>query len=127
MSRENVQVVEAIYAEWAERRLGREYMAEDIRYVNPPYALESGTREGADAFNNVFDVYSEIRFDIDRLLEAGDEKVVMVGTMRGVARATGLEMTRPHSQVWTIRDGKAVAMQWFHEEADALEAAGLQD
>jgi ketosteroid isomerase-like protein len=127
MSQENVEIVEAIYAEWAERRLGREFMAEDIRYVNPPYALEGGTREGADSFNNVFEVYSELRFEIDRLIDAGKEKVVMVGTMEGVARQTGLEMTRPHSQVWTIRDGKAISMQWFHAESEALEAAGLSE
>lgn len=127
MSRRNVEIVEAIHAEWAEGRLGRELMADDIRYVNPPDALEPGTREGADSFNNVFEVYSDLRFEIDRLIDAGDERVVMVGTMEGVARLTGLEMTRSHSQVWTIRDGKAVSMQWFHTEAEALDAAGLPE
>ena len=125
MSKENVEIVEAIYEEWANRRLGEGLMAEDIRYVNPPDALEPGTRRGAESFNNIFEVYSDIRFEIDRLIDAGDDKVVMVGTMRGVARATGLEMTRPNSQVWTIEGGKAISMQWFHTEAEALEAAGL--
>ena len=125
MSRENVEIVAAIHSEWANRRLGRELMTDDVRYVNPPDALEPGTREGAESFNGVFDVYSEVRFDIDRIVDAGD-KVVVVSTMHGVARQTGIEMTRPHSQVWTIRDGKATSMQWFHTEAEALEAAGLR-
>jgi len=125
MSRENVEVVEAIYEEWANRRLGKEFMAPDVRYINPPDALEAGTRRGAESFNKIFGVYSEIRFEIDRLIDAGDDKVVMVGTMRGVARATGIEMTRPNSHVWTIQGGKAISMQWFHTEPEALEAAGL--
>jgi SnoaL-like domain len=125
MAREDVEVVEAIHAEWAEGRLGREHMADGIRYVNPPDALEPGTREGADSFNSVFDVYSELRFDIERLVDAGGGRVVMVGQMEGVARVTGIELIRPHSQVWTVRDGKAVSMQWFHTEAEALDAAGI--
>jgi ketosteroid isomerase-like protein len=127
MSQENVRVVEAIYDAWANRRLGEEFMADDIRYVNPPDALEPGIREGSESFNNVFEVYSHIRFEIDRILAAGSEQVVMVGTMRGRARLTGLEMTRPNSHVWTIRDGKAVSMQWFHTASEALEAAGLRE
>ena len=127
MSQENVEVVRAIHEEWANRRLGKQFMAEDIRYVNPPDALEPGTRHGAESFNNLFKVYSDISFEIDRLIDAGGDRVVVVGKMQGVARLTGLEMTRPSSQVWTIRGGKAISMQWFHTEAEALEAAGLSE
>jgi ketosteroid isomerase-like protein len=125
MSEENVAVVAAIYRAWANRELGREFMAEDIRFVNPPDALEPGTREGANAFTNIFEVYSDVRFDIDRLIDAGDDQVVMTGTMHARARLTGLEMTRSNAQVWTVRDGKATSMRWFHTAAEALEAAGL--
>ncbi len=127
MSHENLEVVEAIYEAWSNRQLGEEFMADDIRYVNPPDALEPGTRQGAESFNNIFEVYSDIRFEIDRLVDAGDDKVVMVGTMWGRARLTALEMTRPNSHVWTLRGGKAVSMQWFHKGAEALKAAGLSE
>jgi len=127
MSQENIELVKAIYAAWAERRRGDEFMAADIRYINPPYALEQGTHEGSKSFNRIFEVYSQIRFEIDRLIEAGEDRVVMAGTMHGTARRSALEMTRPHAQVWTIRDGKATSMQWFHSEAEALEAAGLPE
>jgi hypothetical protein len=50
MSQENVEIVRAIYDEWADGHLGRRYMAEDIEYVNPPNAVEPGTRVGADSF-----------------------------------------------------------------------------
>ena len=126
MSQENVETVQAIYDAWSAGKLGRAYMADDIEYVNPPDALESGTLSGADSFNNVFAVYDKVQIEIEKLLDAGD-KVVMVGEMRGKARATGIEMKRPHSQVWTLAEGKAIRMAWFHREKEALEAAGLSE
>ena len=30
-------------------------------------------------------------------------------------------------QLWTLRDGKVVRLQWFHDRAEALEAAGLSE
>ena len=74
MSRENVEVVEAIYGEWANRRLGKVFMAPDVRYMNPPDALEPGTRRGAESFNKIFGVYSEIRFEIDRLIDGAQAR-----------------------------------------------------
>ena len=31
------------------------------------------------------------------------------------------------SALWTLRDGRVVRYAWFHEPADALEAAGVQE
>ena len=125
MSEENLEVVRAIYDAWANGQLGRRYMSKDVEYVNPPQALELGTRTGAASFNNVFEVYEQIAIDIDELIDAGN-KVVMVGRMRGRARATGIELDRPHSQVWTLEGGRATRMEWFHDAAEAREAAGLR-
>jgi len=47
--------------------------------------------------------------------------------MRGHGRASAVEVERRHDSVWTIRDGKAVRFQWFHEPDEALKAAGLRD
>jgi ketosteroid isomerase-like protein len=124
VSQENVEIVRAIHEEWRNGHLGRRYMVDDIEYVNPPNAVEPGTRIGADSFENVFSVYETVRFEIDRLID-GRDKVVMIGKMTGRARATGIEMERAHSQVWTLRHGKATRMEWFHDEREALEAAGL--
>lgn len=126
MSEENLEVIRAIYAAWDSGHLGRRYMAPEVEYVNPPDALEGGTLAGADSFNSVFEVYSDVEIEVDELIPAG-EKVVMLGSMRGRARATGLQMRRPHMQVWTLRDGKAARMQWFHTAGEALRAAGLPE
>jgi ketosteroid isomerase-like protein len=63
--------------------------------------------------------------DAERFIDAGD-RVVVIATMRGRGGASGVAVERRHGSVWTIRDGKAVRFQWFHEPDNALEAVGLR-
>ena len=44
MSEENVELVRRIYDTWGRREPAYELVAEDVEYVNPPYAVEPGTQ-----------------------------------------------------------------------------------
>jgi ketosteroid isomerase-like protein len=131
MSRENVERFHRIYEAWyARRKLGPDVLADDVEWVNPPDAVEPGTRQGPDSFNeaikSVFDAWGEVRFETERVIEHGDD-VVALGAVRGRGRGTGIEGARPHGEIWTFREGKVVRMRWFHSCAEALEAAGLSE
>jgi ketosteroid isomerase-like protein len=132
MSRENVEVVRRIYANWApgSSPAKSNLLHPDIEWVNPSYALEPGTRAGIEAFTSITegldDTITAFRMDIERLIDAGD-RVVAIATMRGKGSASGVEVERRHSAIWTIRDGKAVRFQWFYQPEEALEAAGLAE
>jgi hypothetical protein len=47
--------------------------------------------------------------------------------MRGHGSASRVEVGPRHGSVWTIRDGKAVRFQWFHEPDEALKAVDLRE
>jgi ketosteroid isomerase-like protein len=131
MSEENVERFHHIYEEWyARHRLGPDLVEEDVEWVNPPDAVETGTRRGADSFNeaikSVFDAWEEVRFETERIISSGDE-VVALGQVRGRGRGAGIEVARPHGEIWTFRDGRAIRMRWFHSHAETLEAAGLSE
>jgi len=131
MSQENVARFHRIYEEWyARRKLGLDVLAEDVEWVNPHDAVEPGIRVGADSFNeaikSVFDAWEEVRFETERVIDGGDE-VVALGEVRGRGRAAGIEVARPHGQIWTFRDGGVVRMRWFHSHSETLEAAGLRE
>ena len=49
------------------------------------------------------------------------------GAVPGRGRGSGVEVEGRESALWTLRDGKVVRYAWFHEPADALEAAGLSE
>ena len=46
MAEENVELVRRIYDAWQRDESARTYIAEDVEYVNPGYAVEPGTRYG---------------------------------------------------------------------------------
>ena len=62
MSHESVQVVRSIYT-LGEGTSARGYMHAEIEHVNPPDAVETGTRQGADSFARIRDVYDEVRIE----------------------------------------------------------------
>ena len=132
MSQENVEVVRRIYASWAPGSSLAEsgLLHADIEWVNPPYALEPGTRRGIDAFTSITDElddrFEDFRIEVERLIGVGD-RVVVIATMRGRGAGSGVEVENRHGSVWTVRDGKAVRYQWFQEPEEALEAAVLRE
>ena len=107
------------------RTLRRELLADDAEWVNPGDAVESGRRRGAEAFlqaiASVFEGWDESVFDLERVIESGDD-VIALGELRTRSR-TGLEVTEPHGEIWTFRDGKVSRMQWFRTHAETVAAA----
>jgi ketosteroid isomerase-like protein len=105
-------------------------LAEDVEWVNPHDAVEPGIRQGAASFNetikSVFDAWEEVRFETERVIDSGDE-VVALGQVRARGRAAGIEVARPHGQIWTFRDDRVIRMRWFHSHSKTLEAAGLRE
>ncbi|MEA2332519.1 MAG: uncharacterized protein QOH58_2657 [Thermoleophilaceae bacterium] len=123
MSQENVEIVRAIYQAWTENTSPRDLIAADMEYVNPPYAVESGTSSDRRTLAKVKEVYPDFRIDPERYIDAGDD-VVVIGTAHGTG-ASGVEVRWRQGYVWTVRDGKAVRFCWFNDPAEALEAIGL--
>jgi ketosteroid isomerase-like protein len=67
-----------------------------------------------------------LRFEADKLLEAGDQ-VVALGQMYARGRSTGFEAQIPLALVYTVgRDGKLIRYESFRNTEEALEAVGLR-
>jgi ketosteroid isomerase-like protein len=129
MSEQDVDRLNLIFGQlFGARRVDPELLAEDVEWVNPPDAVEPGTRQGADSFNkaiaNVFAAWDDVRFDTERVIDNGDE-VVALGQLHGRVHGPGMEVDSPHGQIWTFRDGRVTRMEWFNTHRETLEAAGL--
>ena len=122
----SLEVVRAIHEAWARRESPGDLVAADIEYVNPDYAVESGTRHGRNALRGVLDVFPDFHLEPERFLEAGEDEVVVLGTARGTG-STGIEMEWKQGFVWTVRDGRAVRLRWFNDHGEALAAAGVDE
>jgi uncharacterized protein len=125
MSQQNVKLVRAIYELWGRNESARHLIDQELEYVNPSYAVESGTRQSRRALAKVREVYPDFHVEPERFVDAG-ENVVVIGTARGTA-ASGVEAQWRQGYVWTVRDGRAVRFRWFNRPQEALEAVGLQE
>jgi ketosteroid isomerase-like protein len=69
-----------------------------------------------------------IEFDIQDVLDAGDEVVVLICNQRQWGRHTGIvSELPPFALVYTFRDGKVVCFRSFPDHESALEAVGLAE
>jgi ketosteroid isomerase-like protein len=126
MSQESVELVRRIYEAWDRGESARDLIAEDMEYVNPSYAVEPGTRHGRKSLGLVRDTYEDFELKIERIIDAGDETVVLAHyTASGPI--SGVPVAGEHGYVWTVRDGLAVRFHWFQSHREALEAAGLSE
>jgi ketosteroid isomerase-like protein len=124
MDMKPIEVVRQIHDAWTEGTGAHDLIAKDVAYVNPPSAVESGTKRGSDVFNRVRDVYEDFRPQVERMIDLGDRVLVIVS---GSARTRGSGVNVPIRQgyLWTVRDGRAVRFEWFTNPEEALAAVGM--
>ena len=118
------------YAAFAEGDIEnlREFFHEDVIYVNPPYAMEPGTREGRDAVEEIWNgIYSLFEFETVEVLEIAEAPrgVLVVLRYRGRGKASGAPVDVPMAHVVEIRDGRVARLAWYGTRNEAAEAAGL--
>ena len=84
MSEGTVEVVRSVYEAWSRNDLpGPAHLFdEQIEYVNPPDAVEPGTRRGLPAFSqavhDVFEGYENWQIELERLVPSGEQVAVVV-------------------------------------------------
>jgi ketosteroid isomerase-like protein len=101
----------------------------EVEWRARPDGTDPDTYEGAAGVGRFFetrlDVWDDYAQEPQRLIDAGDDSVVAMVTIRGKGRASGIEVEERSGHVWRIRDGKVVSFHAFDEPEQALAAAGL--
>jgi ketosteroid isomerase-like protein len=132
MSHENLAVVAAIHEALArgESPAALGLLHPEIEYVNPPGAVEPGTRRGIaayeDAMRSMHDSFDNVRIEVREIRDAGDQ-VVVLATYTARGRKSGAKRENEDGYVWTVREGKAVRFEWFNDPAKALRAVGMAE
>ena len=133
MSQENVEIVRAVYDEWAKGnfRAGGDLWDSRVVFVPVAELPDAGDYfglEGVTTFMRAFlQPWTNFTITAEELIEAGDS-VVVVARQRGTGRESGLVADMGQQfQVWTFRGRTVIRFEAFRERADALEAVGLQE
>jgi len=137
MSQENAEIVQRIYDAVTQRDIVTpyEFYAEDIVWdvsnwrvvgmgLKPVYRGHEGVRE---CWREILSVFGEVDFEVEELIDAGDDRVLAVIREREIGRASGVPVKTTHLAVWRLAEGKVAQMQIFDSRQQALEAAGLSE
>jgi ketosteroid isomerase-like protein len=134
MSRQNVELVRRIYEDGLfdrdPERVVHEFATPDIEYVNPPEAVEPGTRHGpakvVEALRNSSELFDSSRHELHELFDRGDAVVAAV-SFRTRSRRSRVELVQEEAHTWTLRDGRVVRFEWGRDLGAALEAVELRE
>jgi len=89
---------------------------------------DAGTYRGHQGYANWLadwgQAWSDFNVEPMRWIDAGD-KVVIVFQLTAKGRGSGVEVKRRDAMILTIRDGKSVRLDYYNDESQALQAAGL--
>jgi uncharacterized protein len=102
-------------------------LAHDVAWTLPDTLPWGGTRHGHDgvrAFASVSQDHVEGRWaDPDDFLDTGD-RLVVLGRMRGRAKASGRDYEVEFVHVWTMTDGVASRLRAYFDTAPIMAALG---
>ena len=130
MSEANVEVIRKIYACFDNGDVAGflECMADDIAFdhrgnenpespINKLFQGKDGVQEFVDTVLSTQDVLAH---DVHDFFTSGD-KVALFGFYKGRVKATGKEFASNWAQIWTMKDGLAIAWKlYFNFTAEAL-------
>jgi ketosteroid isomerase-like protein len=103
-----------------------EFLDPEIRWEGYTHIPESGTLTGRDEvrawLERFLEAWEELDIEVTELNESGDQVVALVrfhalGKGSGVEVASGVD-----THVWTVRDGKAVAVKLYQGTPETLES-----
>ena len=97
----------------------------------PAPELEQRSYEGREGFSEFmlgwpedFESYSVHR---ERLIEAGEDRVVALFTQSGTGKASGAPVDQRYAVVYELENGQLVRLLVYLDRDAALEAAGLSE
>jgi ketosteroid isomerase-like protein len=131
MSEENVELVRQIYkaADNGDIDAVVLYFHPEIEFHAYPRSREGlyhGKQAVREYIENVWEHFERVRIEVDELLDAGDQ-VVVVTTQHPVPKRGQKEMTAHLAEVYTVRDGLLAERRPYSTRNEALEAAGLSE
>ena len=129
MAAYEIQAVRRIYdalSQWNVDELAKD-VTHDFELILPETVPWGGTRHGRDGvqtFATVFRDHVEGQWaDPDDFIDAG-EVIVVLGRLRGRARATGEEFEEHFAHVWTLSDGMPSRCRSYFDTAPIMAALG---
>ena len=133
-TQDNLKLVKSFYDAGAsgDFNKARPLLDPNVQWIEPKVSglWFRGTHSGPEAvFKEVIEPtmshIADFRVEISQFFPVGDH-VIAIGRFTGRGKNTGKELNAATAHVWTMRNGRAVRFEAFHDEANWLQALGQQ-
>jgi ketosteroid isomerase-like protein len=130
MSQDDLTALRAEYAAMSRRDWNAVLSVahRDFELTTPGGGLNAETIRGVDnarrAFEDFFSPFESLSVEPEAFFE-GDGQIVVFFLQRARPLGSTAYVERRAAHLWTMRDGKAMALEIFPRRDKALEAAGL--
>jgi ketosteroid isomerase-like protein len=132
MSRDYVEIVREIYAQWEQGNFEAASPLFDPEITFETFMPDASEtlvirgREQIESFmRDWFGQWRDYRVIGDEFRRVGSDQVFVAGRQAGTGLHSGADVESPGFTVWTFRDGTVVKLLAHYDRARALEAAGL--
>lgn len=134
MSQDNVEIVRASWDAWSRGDMDAlfEFYDPEVEWdMTRSYVPDMGVFRGHDGIREFFrewrTFFAEYYAEPEQFIGA-DENVMVRVRQRGRGRASTIDVEMPaYWQVYRLRDGRAVRVEIYRDETDALNAIGLKE
>jgi ketosteroid isomerase-like protein len=104
----------------------------DIEWVpvqsDPEYSVHRGLDDVRAWLTSWAESFPDLRWELDRILDAGGDLVLAFVRLAGRAEATGIDLETPsYAVVFTLRGEKIARIHEYLDRQEALEASGLSE
>jgi ketosteroid isomerase-like protein len=132
-AQENIRLLKGFYAAASGGNFGpvRDALDPNVEWIEPnvPGLWFSGTHRGADAvwqevIAPTVEKIDSFRVNMRKFYGVGDH-IIAIGYFRGRDKATGKELDAATAHICTLRNGRIVRFETFHDTASWLETLGL--
>ncbi len=131
MSQENVEALRAVYRRWRHGDFWTpEVFDADVEVVfaadTPDAATYHGLAGAEESARLWLSAWDTLRIDAEKLIDLG-ERVLVLFTMHGRGKDSGVEIEAKYAHLWTMQAGKATRFEGYFDWDEALEAVGLSE
>lgn len=130
MSGANADLVRRGYEAWNEGDVDAvfAFLDPEIRWEGYTHIPESGTLTGRAEvkawLGRFLEAWEELDIDVIDLIESGDQVIALV-RFRGRGKESGVNVdSGVDAHVWTVQDGKAIAVRLYQGTREALAGLG---
>jgi uncharacterized protein len=131
MASENVEIVRRAYEAFNtdEPEAAIALLDPDVEWTLPAHFPDAETWRGRDrvveGLRSMATSFGSLNLEVHELIDAGDRVVALVH-IQGRAAVTGLDLSGMgvDGHIWTLRDGRVVAVRMYGGTSDALAEIG---